>query len=445
MIEVGMKMANARGDTAGYTFSPTSRAMIWLVLIAGIALSPLSDFLSVYSLRGQVGGDIGARYSLFLRAALVTGLIASMLLSGRARLSNWKVCFLALLTALMSCISLTFDEMTRPEFGEEVVAIAKIFSIFVYTAALPELKDRQLERVESVMRTVLIIYALFIVAGAAFSIDMFRSYRGDTQIRAGYKGIIYAQNEASALLLTGLALGYLSVLRDGWSARKVTFVATLLAAACLLGTKGAIAAAFGVIAAYSYARYGAIKATIRLALVVGILLAGAVTIYSVSQSIRHAVDLSVQYFIYQSDHAGGDKIATVLMSGRNIKFANVWGEISNQNFLPLISGGYPTVRYQIEMDGPDLLLIMGIPVFILYAYSLFRLYVQEGRGCISKYGRYFFFLLILIACSAGHVLTSAIVAPYLAMLAELIRRGSREEKEINFAKMVSQRGTGSRV
>ncbi|MCP3714152.1 O-antigen ligase family protein [Paraburkholderia sp. CNPSo 3281] len=402
--------------------------MIWLILLAGIALSPFSDFLSVYALKGQVGGDMGARYSLFVRGAMVAGLIAMMLFSGRVRLSNWRICLLALVVVTMSCVSLAFDDMAGGEFVEEVIVIAKVFSLFVYVAAFSELTDAQLEKVEALMRVTLLVYALAILAGAVFSIDIFRSYRGGTQIRAGYKGIIYAQNEASGLLLSGLALAYLHVVRNGWSARRIGLIVALFVAAFLLGTKGALVTGFGVVAAYSYARYGVIKASVRLVVVVAMMSVIAVAVYFIVPFVHQAVDLSIQYFRYQSDHAGGGKIATVLMSGRDIKFSNVWDELASRDFLPLLTGGYPIVRYLIEMDGPDLTLIMGIPVFCLYLRDIFRLYAQQGDGHISHYGSYFLLLLMMIACSAGHVLTSAIVAPYLAVIADLVRRWSDEER-----------------
>jgi hypothetical protein len=408
----------------------SSRAMISFVLFVGIAVSPLADCLSVYALKGQVGGDMGARYSLFVRGAMVAGLVAAMLLSGRVRLSNWRICLLALVAIIMSCVSLAFDGMTSGEFGEEVISIAKVFSLFVYVAAFSELKDAQLERIEALMRVTLLVYAFAILAGAVFSIDIFRSYRGDTQIRAGYKGIIYAQNEASALLLSGLGLAYFHVVRNGWCAKHVGLIVTLFAAAFLLGTKGALVAGFGVVAAYAYARYGVVKASVRLGVVVAVMLVVAVAVYFFVPAVHQAVDLSIQYFSYQSGHAGSDKVATVLMSGRNVKFSNVWDELVRRDFLPLLTGGYPTVRYPIEMDGPDLTLIMGIPMFCLYLLDLFRLYVRPGDGHIVRYGKYFFVLLLIIACSAGHVLTSAIVAPYLAVIADLVRRRSSEERRV---------------
>ncbi|WP_321905423.1 O-antigen ligase family protein [Paraburkholderia tropica] len=405
----------------------SSRTAIWLTLLVGITLSPLADFMSVYALKGQVGGDIAARYSLFVRGGLVAGLIVAMLFSGRVRLANWRICLLALVVVIMSCCAFAFDEMTSREFVEEVIVIAKVFSFFVYVAALSQLKDAQLEKVEALLLATLLVYTLAIVAGAVFSIDIFRSYRGETQIRAGYKGIIYAQNEASALLLSGLGLAFLHIVQHGWSGRRMVLVATFFVAAFLLGTKGALISSFGVIAAYSFAQYGVLKASVRLAVVVALMVVLAIAIYFLMPSVRQAVDLSIQYFSYQSDHAGGDKIATVLMSGRNLKFSNVWEDLSSRGFLPLLIGGYPTVRYPIEMDGPDFMLIMGIPIFCLYMRDLFRLYVRAGEDHVTSYGKYFFVLLLLVSCSAGHVLTSAIVAPYLATIADIVRRRSAGE------------------
>jgi hypothetical protein len=408
----------------------SARAMIALVLMIGIALSPLADFMSVYALKGQASGEMGARYSLFVRGVMVAGVFAVMLLSGRVRLSNWRICMVALIAIIMSCASLAFDEMSGGEFLEEVIVIGKIFSLFVYVAAFSELKDSQLKKIEVLMRMTLLIYALSIFAGAVFSIDIFRSYRGDTQIRAGYKGIVYAQNEASALLLSGMALTYLQVIRKGWSAKHIGLIVTLFVAAFLLGTKAAIVAGFGVVAVFAFARYGALKAAVWLAVIAVLMLAAAIAAYYFVSPVRNAVDLSFQYFSYQSDHIGGGKAATVLLSGRDIKFSNVLDELSGRDFLPLLTGGYPVVRYLIEMDGPDLALIMGIPVFCLYLRDIYRLYSRSGDGQVAQYGRYFFILLMLIACSAGHVLTSAIVAPYLALIADIVRRWSKEERKM---------------
>lgn len=428
MIDRGIRLSSKRfGSNAGRRGNPL-RAMILPILLVGLSMAPLFDFLSVYALKGKVGGDIGARYSLFLRGGMVAALTATLLLGGRARLSNWQIGLMSLITILASFVSLAFADMAGSEFVEQVIAIAKIFSLFIYVAALSDLTGNKLERVEKFARMTLLVYALAIIAGALFSIDIFRSYRGDTQIRAGYKGIIYAQNEASALLLSGLALAFMGALRRGWQGKNVAFVVILIVAAFSLGTKGAVVAVFGVIAVYCYSKYGLVKASIRLAPIVVIVLMAVLAVYYLSASVRQAVDLSVQYFSFQSDRASGDKVATILLSGRNVKFSNVWDDLSDRYFVPLLTGGYPIVRYPIEMDGPDLALIMGIPVFSLYLYYLFKLYVRRGGGYIAIYGRYFFVLLMLMASSAGHVLTSAIAAPYLALIVKLVHWWSVDKR-----------------
>ncbi|MFP3594975.1 hypothetical protein, partial [Chryseobacterium sp. SIMBA_038] len=81
-----------------------------------------------------------------------------------------------------------------------------------------------------------------------------------------------------------------------------------------------------------------VKATARLAVVIALMPAIAVAVYYLMPSVRQAVDLSVQYFSYQSDHAAGEKVVTVLMSGRNLKFSNVWDELESRAFLPLLTG-----------------------------------------------------------------------------------------------------------
>src|SRR5580698_1637417 len=174
-----------------------SAHMVYLLFAVGIALSPLGDFLSVRASSGSDGGD--ARYSLILRGGVIVGLIVAMLLSGRTRSANWRNALLAALAVVVSSVAYAAGEMSGKEYIEQSIFVLKVFSFFVYFAALTGLTDRQLARLEPVVRMALLVYGAAIVVGAALSIEMFRSYAadGDVQIRSGYKGIVYAQNEAS--------------------------------------------------------------------------------------------------------------------------------------------------------------------------------------------------------------------------------------------------------
>ncbi|QIE22018.1 O-antigen ligase like membrane protein [Caballeronia sp. SBC2] len=401
-----------------------TRPLVWTLLVAGFALSPVGDFLSVFALKGGVGGDFGARYSLFLRGIVLAGLVVAMSIRGKVQLSSLRIMLLVAVAISASSISYALAGMTNGEYVEEVIAILKVFSFFVYVAALSGLSDRQLAKLEPVVRAALLIYALSIFAGAIFSIDMFRSYRGDTQIRAGYKGIVYAQNETSALMMVGLAYGCLRVLRRGWTFFDAFFVGLLLTASLLVGTKGAMAGALGVICAYFYARYGILKATLRATSVAMLLVGIAIVVYVSVPAVQQAVDLSINYFTYQRDRTSDDQMLTIVMSGRNVKLANVWSELGHQNYVALLTGGYPTVRYPIEIDGPDLVLALGFPVFSFYLFDLGRTFIRRRGGPMVRFGKLFFVVLMVIACTAGHVLVSAIVSPFLAVIAVLVNRAA---------------------
>ena len=153
-----------------------SAHMVYLLFAAGIALSPLGDFLSVRGNSGSNGGD--ARYSLILRGAVIAGLIVAMLLSGRVRSSNWRSAFLAALAVVVSSVAYAAGAMSGKEYIEQTIFVLKVFSFFVYFAALTGLTDRQLARLEPLVRMALLVYSAAIVVGAVLSIDMFRRKSG---------------------------------------------------------------------------------------------------------------------------------------------------------------------------------------------------------------------------------------------------------------------------
>jgi hypothetical protein len=402
--------------------SRRSASLSGIVFRYGLALSPLGDFLSVRASSASMSGGGDARVSLLLRGAVIGGLIGAMLLGGRVRGFNWRQVLLAAIALAVLCMTFLAGGMSAGEFAEQAIFVLKVFSFFVYFAALSTLGGKQFAAAERIVGLVLLVYAFSIVAGGVFSIEMFRSYQADTQIRSGYKGIVFAQNEASALLIVGTAYAYTRVLRSGWHALELLLVASLLAASMLVGTKAAPAGALGVTVAYFYARHGGFGATLRTAVALALLVALAVAVYLTVPGIAEAVDLSVRYFLYQYDNARGDALLTILLSGRNLKFAQVWDALGRQGYVALLTGGYPVIRFLVEIDVPDLLLSMGVPVFFVYFRALTECFFVSWRGAIPRFGKLSFMVLLLIACSAGHVLTSAVVSPYLAIIAVVVQR-----------------------
>ncbi|WP_133645655.1 O-antigen ligase family protein [Paraburkholderia flava] len=421
---------NRLADRVTRQATTLSTTFIWGLLAIGLVLSPIGDFLSV---RASQGGLVmhsdDARFSLLIRGAMVAGLMAAMLWGFRMRMSGLRLSALALLAVLSTSITYAVGDMSDRECLEQAVFIFKIFSFFVYLGAMSKLSDGRLAKLESIVCFVLLVYAAAIVAGAAFSVDMFRSYQDDTHIRSGYKGIVYAQNEAAALVIVGLAFGYLQVLQRGWRLSSILLVGGMLLASMLTGTKGAVVGALGVTCAYYFGRYNVLKATLRACAVIGVLMTAAVLAYLLVQQVHEAVELSLRYFQHQGGRIGTDKLLTLLLSGRNLKFANVWADLSQQNYISLLTGGYPVVRYMVEIDIPDLILVLGLPVFVVYFVALFPAFVhRRGRNPVLRFGTLFFCVLMAVAATAGHVLGSAVIGPYLAIIAVLLARSVKPNR-----------------
>ncbi|WP_420211506.1 hypothetical protein ACN8ZM_29320 [Burkholderia aenigmatica] len=407
-----------------------SATLVWVILGLGLILSPVGDFLSVYAKSSEAvqGGD--TRVSLAVRGLIVAGLLTATLWGLRVRVSDMRVAIASSLALCVTLIAYAVGSMSPREAIEQIIYVLKIFSFFVYPAAMTRLDDRRLAQIETVVFASLLAYGGAIVLGATLSIEMFRSYQAQTHIRSGYKGIIYAQNEAAALVVVSIAFGYLHALVRGWSSRSVALVCCMLIAALLTGTKGAVVGVLGTTCAYFYSRHNAFKATRYAAIVIGGLAVSAVLAYLFIPQVSQAVELSQRYFSSQGSRIGGDKLVTLLLSGRNLKFAAIWDDLRQQDFVSLLTGGYPVVRYMVEIDVPDLILMFGLPIFFIYFLALTRAFVRRGpRTRSRRFGILFFIVLIAMASSAGHVLGSAVIAPYLALIAVMIQRDIRNAHE----------------
>jgi hypothetical protein len=426
-----MKGINFRRESFSVAMSTSSvpqtprhiAIVIWAFFALVFILTPIADFLTIRGSSGAANGGV-ARYSLVVRGLIVIGLMSATLMCGKVRRQSCTQAFLAIVAIGAAGITCLVADMSGKEFAEQATFVLKVFSFFIYIAALLCFTDKQRSNLEPLVLGALLVYAMTIVVGAIFSVDMFRSYQANTHIRSGYKGIVYAQNEASVLMIAGLGYAYARVLRSGWQISTLLTVIVLSAASLLIGTKAAAAGALVVVCVYFYARHRAIGATLKASTTILILLAFVLIAYAAIPSVRDAVSLSRDYFIYHYEHARGNALLTILLSGRDEKFAAVWADLSDHNFIAVLSGGYPITRYFIEIDIPDLILCLGLPAFCFYLIALRREFVFDRTSSLARYGRLFFLLLVAVACTAGHTLNSAVTSPYLAFLAVLIRRHS---------------------
>jgi len=401
-------------ETRGYAL-----ALIWVLFAMALCVTPLADFLTV---RAAGPDGTGGRYSLIIRSFVVVALLYATFIGGNAKRTSCINALLAIFPVAVAAVAVLKGDMSATEFAAQGIFVSKIFSFFVYAAALSSLSERQRVQLEPFVLYALLIYALAIIMGATFSIDMFRSYQADTQVRSGYKGIVFAQNEASALMITGLGYAYLQVLRFGWRKRLTLVIVMLTAASMLIGTKAAAVGAFAVTCVYLFARHSAVGAAFKALVAVAGLFTIAIAAYTMSPAVHDAVSLTFDYFTYHYEHARGNAVLTILLSGRDVKFSQVWADLTAIDYLPILTGGYPVTRYLIEIDLPDLILCMGLPVFCCYLTAFRGQFMSTHPGPVARYGQYFFILILAVASTAGHTLNSAVTSPYLALTAVMIRR-----------------------
>jgi hypothetical protein len=394
---------------------------MWTILVMAFCLTPVADFLTV---KAASGSEAGARYSLFFRGLLLGALLFTSFFFGKIKLKSCVTALLAIIPICAATVMVLLGQMTVSEFGEQVIFVSKIFTFFVYAAAIACVNDQKLLKLEKIMLAGLMVYASCIIIGAIFSIEIFRSYQANTQIRSGYKGLVFAQNEASALMVAGLGYTYLNLLQKGWRFFTVVPILALIFASLLIGTKAAAIGAIAVMCAYFFARYSMVGAAARTGSAVAVLLGIAIVAFFTVPAIRDAATLSQSYFQYHYERATDNAILTILLSGRNQKLAQVWSDIAHSNYSFAFTGGYPITRYFVEIDIPDLVFCLGLPVFSVYFFKLFREFSFPSSSKVARYGRLFFFVLLALACTAGHTLNSAVTSPYLAFIAVLIRRRS---------------------
>ena len=399
-------------------------AIAWGGLVVGLGLSPFADFLSVYAAKGAgVQHGVDARISLVLRGMMTISLIVCLIYGSRTSIGGLRQTAAFAFVVCATIGSYAFGMLVAREVFEQVVFALKVFTFFVYPAAMMMLTNRRLDQVQSVAFATLMAYGLSIIIGASLSIELFRSYQADVQIRSGYKGIIYAQNEAAALVVTATAFGYLHALLRGWTWRSMSLVGCMIVASSLTGTKGAMLGVIGVTCVYFFARFNAIKASWYAGLVLTALAIAAISAYFFVPAVNQAVELSLRYFEYRSGHTDDDVLLTLLLSGRNLKLANVWTDVQANDYIALLTGGHPVVRYMVELDAFDPLLAFGVPIFAIYTLALSRTFIRRGaHQRVNRFAYLFFVVLIGMACTAGHVLGSAVVSPYLALIAVAIRR-----------------------
>lgn len=374
-------------------------------------LNPTFDFISTLLTDSNSGFN---RITLFSRGLFT--LIASIFALALAfkKQKTLSILLLPVAVTLLSiftwCLIGAYDINTA---FETINVVFKALSFFFFCIAFKYIfkNSNSTNLIETIVKLSFIAYTTSIILGPLLGIESFKSYG---EVRFGYKGIILAQNEASALLLIGLLFfGYKVTLKRS---DKIDIIGLLSAAiaAFLIGTKAAVIIPVAVFSIILIARSGFIKSA---PFVLFIFVAFPAFIYALtlfSTAAQDVIDSTTQYLTYQLTHSANDNILTLLLSGRDDKLQYAWENIVDENPFYLIFGGYPIGLYSIELDLFDLAFLLGIPTLTIYLINLKNAFLADKKGISRRYYILSFILVLAISNSAGHLLTSALALPYLA-------------------------------
>lgn len=289
------------------------------------------------------------------------------------------------------------------------------FIVYFFIYKISE-SPTHIEKLQSFCESLFVINSIFVIIGAAFSIQLFRSYVF-MDYRYGYNGIIPAVNESS--LFYFIALSYLYYKRFVLN-RKLGFSILVIVAAFLLGTK-AIYAYIIALGLFHIIRVSTLKA--RVYSLLGTAFIGFI-LFLVSTS-DFAAEL-VGYFEYLFSTRS---ITNALLSGRDIYFQTKFFEnIEFWTPINYLFGGQDQLNYLIEMDLFDIFLFFGIIGTLLYFFILFNSLFNFNLR--KKFNLFFVFSYLGLAFLGGHFFASAVNSLYLVVFCLFIQYtdGSHTQK-----------------
>ncbi|WP_081798192.1 O-antigen ligase family protein [Pseudomonas sp. RL] len=383
----------------------SSGKVLFYLLGFSFFVGPFFDFLSIYL--EYVDAEF-SRVTLITRAFFLALFFILLLLKWRIS-PGTCVWFLYFSPVMFSAVYFSLGSYGFIVFLENIVLIIKFLSFFLYLYILQAMDKRDFVSLKNFVYLSLFVYSLSIIIAASFDISFLRSYEGD---RFGYKGFVYAQNEASALLLFGLLISAVDIVTTQSLRSRILFLCCFVAAV-LLGTKTGLIIPFFVMALIFLYKTGFAKAAIYSLLSLLFFLAAGYALVSGTSFFEDAFLSSYSYFKYQFDNYAEGSIITLLLSGRDYKVVEIFREYVLGNPFYLFFGGYPMGQYSAEIDFVDLILLFGAPLAALYFLKLLSAF-RACSGPLRVFYLISFCIVLFFSNTAGHFLYSALVLPYMA-------------------------------
>jgi len=388
------------------------------LLILFLLVSPFADFVTVFSRHHEIA--MGSRFSLLFRLFILAALVVLCVIDDtRDRKLLWMVFGGGVLVHLLFMIANTDENLSL--YLEGVLTLVKFHLFFLYLAAIKITMNLGMsyEKILKTFYVMIAFYAVTIIAGAIFNIEMFHYYSTE---RWGVKGVIIAGNEVSGLLVAALGI----LLINDRTRSNILLIILVALAMVLCGTKAALLGLVMIMTAH-YLSSGGLASVAKLAVVFLTVLVICGMIYSNNLAVQEAILNSVAYFEYQFDNYANGSVFTLLLSGRDLKLDVVVNDIINTNIIHFFVGGYPISGYMIEMDLFDYIALSGVIGAAVYFYF----WIAEWKGMQGGYKKRFTysFLLTFIALGfmGGHMFYSAVAAPFLAFMVLSLKEDSKSK------------------
>lgn len=224
----------------------------------------------------------------------------------------------------------------------------------------------------------------------------------------GSKGFFYAGNEVAGVLMTiAPIILYATIIKSSFISLRFLIISILcIVSSLLLGTKSGLLGIF-IILFYIIWNYSKINKTY-------IIIFLSVSIISVAYYIINHFSFMLDRFLYAFNERNMGWMA--LLSGRDQFYDKIMPVFYASNFFNNLLGlGMPYKT--IEVDFFDFLYISGyVGVLSLIILWIINLSKCHGKDDLSSVVRFTNFLLIGVSFIAGHIYSSAMAGPFIAII-----------------------------
>ena len=241
----------------------------------------------------------------------------------------------------------------------------------------------------------------------------YKNYR--TSLDLGGTGYFYAGNEVSGALL----MLYSLILFDLRQKQKKAIIVTMLflIAALVLTSRAAIFGTLIIFGLYLFLYKKVSKLTVAIS-------SGLLTFF-IYYFVYDYILMAINRWTYFIENTG----ALVFLTGGTTRWNNAQAylqELMEAPFYLLIGKGWLGFA---EQDLLDLLMaygMLGLTVYAVWIYWGFNIYKKLNVGPSKKYALLVIYFILAIATFAGHIVQSAMIAPFIALFANLslLNKGS---------------------